>query len=78
MKRCDWFFKLLNTVLECSDLLHIVKNSFIKMQGKNIWKKNVKESIRLFRGISLEVFFQVQVFYISKHNYIRYMNSCKF
>ena len=67
MKRCDWFFKYLNAVLECSDLLHIVKNSFINIQGKNIWKKNVKESIRLFRGISLEVFFQVQVFYISKH-----------
>ena len=24
IKRCDWFFKFLNTVLECSDLLHIV------------------------------------------------------
>ena len=43
MKRCDWFFKFLNTVLECSDLLHIVKNGFINTQGKNIWKKMLRK-----------------------------------
>ena len=43
IKHCDWFFKFLNSVLECSDLLHIVQNSFINIQGKYIEKKYSKK-----------------------------------
>ena len=29
VKRCDWFWKFLNTVLECSDLLHVIWKNII-------------------------------------------------
>ena len=65
IKHCDWFFKFLSTMLECSDLLHIVSKSLINYY-------------QIFRKVFSQTYAQVHVFYISKHNYIKHINSCKF
>ena len=71
IEHCDWFCKFLNTVLECSDLLHIVENSFInKISGKKPQGKYTMKIYDYFEEHLYKYFSQVQVYIIPLRSHI--------
>ena len=71
IKHCDWFFKILSTVLECSDLLHIVQNSFInKICGKKSHGKYTMKIYDYLEEYLYKYFSQVQFYIIPLRDHI--------